>query len=286
VSRPRRRLAALVATGLAMLVMLVAGPARADNVDALIRDLKTGSDYKIRLSAALSLARLGDRRAIPAFVVALSDSDKTVRGASVVGLGKLVDGSTPASQRQEVIDALVKLTRREKSGSVKNQADKALKTIRAIDAAGPSGTGGVYVDLGPMAAKVQPSDRYKTLMRKTTERTFGKKASNFMLTWNGGPPSRKELDRRKTAGFHVDGTLTDVSVKESGASAMVSCKVSMLIATYPEKSIFGFLNGGASVTASRDAKDIELAKEDCLVAVVEDLVAKKIIPTIKIKAGP
>ena len=32
-------------------------------------------------------------------------------------------------------------------------------------------------------------------------------------------------------------------------------------------------------------EDIDLAKEDCLSAVVADLVAKKIIPTIKIKAG-
>jgi hypothetical protein len=49
--------------------------------------------------------------------------------------------------------------------------------------------------------------------------------------------------------------------------------------------VFGFLNGGASVTASSDPSDIKLAGEDCLAAVVEDLVAKKIIPTIKIKAG-
>ena len=41
----------------------------------------------------------------------------------------------------------------------------------------------------------------------------------------------------------------------------------------------------ASVTASSDPNDIKLAGEDCLAAVVEDLVAKKIIPTIKIKAG-
>ena len=124
-------------------------------------------------------------------------------------------------------------------------------------------------------------------MKSTTEKTFGDKAKGVMaITWPGGKsPSRKDLDAKKIGGYHVDGTLTELGVKEKGSSATVSCKVSMLIATFPEKSVFGFLNGGASVTASSDPQDIELAKEDCLSAVVADLVAKKIIPTIKIKAG-
>jgi hypothetical protein len=123
-------------------------------------------------------------------------------------------------------------------------------------------------------------------MKKTTEKTFGNKGKDLMIAWPGGKtPTRKDLDAKKVSGFYVDGTLTDLTVKEKGSGATVSCKVSMLIATYPEKSVFGFLNGGASVTASNDAADIALAGEDCLAAVVEDLVAKKIIPTIKIKAG-
>jgi hypothetical protein len=57
-----------------------------------------------------------------------------------------------------------------------------------------------------------------------------------------------------------------------------------LLASYPEKSIFGLLNGGASVQAS--GSDVALAREDCVSAVVEDLIAKKIVPTINTKAGP
>jgi len=59
----------------------------------------------------------------------------------------------------------------------------------------------------------------------------------------------------------------------------------MARASLPQKSGFGFLVGAAGVTASTDATDIRLAGEDCVSAVIEDLVAKKIIPTIKIKAG-
>jgi hypothetical protein len=276
-----------------LVVMLALGalaaPARADNVDTLVSDLKTGSDYKVRLSAALSLAKLGDKRAIPAFVVALSDKDKTVRGASAVALGKLIDAKTPTAQRAQVQKALEALIARETSDSVKKQAEKTLATIKAIGGTGSTPAGSVYIDIGPMSSKAEEVDNTKlrALMKKTTEKTIGSKARDvFMITWAGGKsPTRKELDAKKVAGFHVDGTLLEVTVKKKGAAATVSCKVSMLIATFPEKSVFGFLNGGASVSGSSDPSDVALAGEDCLSAVVEDLVAKKIIPTIKIKAG-
>jgi hypothetical protein len=273
------------------LLAVVAGPARADKVDVLVRELKTGGDYKIRLSAALSLAKLGDKRAIPAFVVALSDKDKTVRGAAAVALGKLIDSRTSATQKKQVARALESMIVRESSDSVKKQAEKTLASIKAISAGTSGGsvpTGSVYIDLGPMSSKSAKGDnaRLRDLMKRTTEKTFGSKGQPMLLSWPGGKsPSRKDLDAKKASGFHVDGTLTDLTVKEKGSAATVSCKVSMLIATFPEKSVFGFLNGGASVSASNDARDIALASEDCLSAVVEDLVAKKIIPTIKIKAG-
>jgi hypothetical protein len=187
---------------------------------------------------------------------------------------------------------MARMNAKESSDSVKKQAEKSLQAIKAIGGGGGSSTavasGSVYIEVGPMSSKSASGDntKLKALMKSTTDKTFKSKGSQMLLAWPGGKsPTRKDLDAKKASAFHVDGTLTDLTVKEKGAAATVSCKVSMLIATYPEKSVFGFLNGGASVTASNDATDIRLASEDCLAAVVEDLVAKKIIPTIKIKAG-
>jgi len=47
--------------------------------------------------------------------------------------------------------------------------------------------------------------------------------------------------------------------------------------------VFGFLSGGASVTASASQSDQDLASEDCVSAVMENLIANKIVPTIKSK---
>jgi hypothetical protein len=273
----------------ALVLALIAAPAiaRADNVDTLIGQLARGADYKVRLSAALSLAKLGDARAIPAFVKALnSDSDKTVRGAAAVGLAKLVDSTTEKRARKQAIDALDKASRADADPFVKKQAQKALLALRDVDDTAQVAAGGIFVDLGPMSAKPSGADKLKSLMRKTATGVFGKRASAMMLAWpGGGSPSKGQLDAKKVTAYHVDGTLTELTVKEKGASATISCKISMLIATYPEKSMFGFLNGGASVQGSSSPGDVELAKEDCVVAVVEDLVTKKIIPTIQTRSG-
>ncbi|MEZ4401983.1 MAG: HEAT repeat domain-containing protein [Kofleriaceae bacterium] len=260
--------------------------ARADNIDVLVRDVKSGSDYKVRLSAVLALAKLADARGIPALVTALSDSDKTVRGAAAVALGKLASGSTPATTRAQIKKALDALVARESVASVKQLAQRTLKKLETLDAGNAGVSGTIYVEVDQMAAKVEPAAELKALMRKTAQGTLTKKAKDFMQTWPGGKsPTKKELTARRVAGFYLDGTVNELSVKQKGAAATVSCKISMLIATYPEKSIFGMLSGTASVAGTNDPRDIELAKQDCIAAVVEDLVNTKVVPTIRTKAA-
>jgi hypothetical protein len=276
-----------VATIAALLAVLGHGaPARADNVDELIRQLEKDSSDKVRLSAALNLTKLGDPRAILALANAVgSDSDQTVRGAAAVGLGKLVTDKTKSSVKNLAISALKRAAGSDQSDLVKDQAEKALK---AIGVTGTPGGGAIYVNIGPMSSKTgnTSSDaKLKGLMVKIATKTMGKVASNMAITWPGGVPTRAQLDAKSTLGFYVDGTLNELKVKESGSLTMVSCKINMLLASFPDKSIFGLLKGGASVQASGSASEIALAREDCVSAVIEDLIAKKIVPTIKSKAG-
>ncbi len=287
----------LIALAAVLVLLGGVGTAAADNVDQLIKQLDSGSDYKVRLSAATSLAKLGDERAIPAFIKALGkDSDKTVRAAAALGLAKVITADTAAAKRTPAVTALEKASKSDKDSFVKKQAKKALDKIKklgtgggktVVDGGGGGAVeGGVYVDIGEMSAKVDEASAMKGLMRKTVEKTFTKNAKDMPTKWAGGKaPTKKQLDASKTQAFHVDGTLNALTTSVKGSSTIVTCKVNMLIATYPEKSMFGFLEGGASVQASTDPKDVALAKEDCVVAVVEDLVIKKIIPTIKTKSG-
>ena len=127
------------------------------------------------------------------------------------------------------------------------------------------------------------NDKFRSMMVKITEKTLGKVAPNMSTTWRGGTPSKSALQGKGVSGFYVDGTLNTLDIKSSGGGATISCKVSMLLADFPDKSVFGFLSGGASVTASGSESDQQLAAEDCVAAVIENLIANKIVPTIKSK---
>jgi hypothetical protein len=296
-ARIARRRGIVIEVALAALIALVMHPAtaRADNVDTLIEQLDDSSD-KIRLSAALNLAKLGDPRAIDPLIRRLkSDGEKNVRGAAAKALGTLVTDRVKGKQRDAAVKALTEAKDGDSAEFVKAQAERALDTITQGQG-GQGGTspqpkpgGGVYVNIGPMSSKTgsEADDaKLRAMMGKVATKTMSKVASNLPTTWpGGGVPSAAALSQKNVMGFFIDGTLNELKVVTSGSSATVSCKVNMLLADFPNKSIFGFLNGGAKVQASASPGDVALAREDCVSAVVEDLIAKKIVPTIKSKAG-
>jgi hypothetical protein len=280
------------ATPLVVLLTLVMGAriARADNVDTLIKQLGDSSD-KVRLAAALNLAKAGEEKAIlPLAKSLLNDSDKNVRGAAAVALGKIIK-EHPSTKYKSLATANLKTAAaNDSSDFVKTQASNALSTIGAgggttTQPTGGGGAGGIYVNVGPMSSKTTSSknDKLRALMVKTAQKTLGKVAPSMQTSWPSGTPNKGDLAKKGMSGFYVDGTLTTLDVKTSGGGATISCKVSMLLADFPDKSVFGFLNGGASVTASSSASDQELASEDCVTAVIENLITSKIIPTIKSK---
>ena len=296
VFRTARAACLRVATISALLVGLTRGtPARADNVSDLVQQLATASSDKVRLSAALNLTKLADPRAILPLVKALrNDSDETVRSTAAVGLGELVNDKTKSNIRNLAVSSLKTAAASDSSSLVRGQAAQALKAIGVTGGTPPptqtpppSG-GAIYVNIGPMAAKTGNSAtdaKLKALTVKVATKTMSKVASGMATTWPGGVPTAAQLQAKSTQGFYVDGTVNELNVKQSGSSATISCKISMLLASFPDKSIFGLLNGGASVQASSSASEIALASEDCVSAVVEDLIAKKIVPTINTKAG-
>lgn len=280
------------ALALAAIVVVALGSstARAQAVDKLAKDLESDSE-RVRLSAALNLTKLGDPKGILPLAKALgNDDDAKVRSAAAVGLGKLVPASTNKSVNNLAINALKKAASSDGSELVKAQAENALKNLGAGSTTRPptGGGGSIYVNVGPMSSKTgnaAQDPKLRTLMQKTATSTLGRVAKSMATTWKGGgTPTKSQLDGAGFQGFYVDGTLNELKVTTTGSSATVSCKISMLLASFPDKSVFGFLNGGAKVQGS--ASDIALSSEDCVAAVVEDLIAKKIVPTIQTKAGP
>ena len=251
--------------------------ARADQVDKLIGQVSGGSDYKVRLSAALNLAKIGDKRAIPVFIKALKDSDKAVRGVAAAGLGKLVTSGTSKTVRSQALAALKSSASSDGNAFVRKQAQKAYDQLKGQGGGGTVAAGSTYVNIGGMAATVSNASSIKSIMRQAVQKAFRQNASRMVIEWpGGGTPSASQLKSIKA--FHVDGTVNEIKI----SGGLVECKVSMLLATYPEKSMFGFLKGGAKVDGGGDTDG---ASADCVSAVAEDLIARKIIPTIQARAS-
>lgn len=279
-------------------LLALAHAAFADNVDTLTKQLENSSS-KIRLAAAVNLAKTEDERGIlPLAKAVSSDSDKNVRAAAAVGLGKILTKHSTSKYKAIAIKNLANAAANDSSDFVKQQADAALKLVQGKSSgtsssgttSGTSGSGGgkggIYVNVGPMSSKTSNTakdPRWRAMMVKVTEKTLTKTAPSMQTSWPGGTPTKSALSSKGASGFYVDGTLNSLDIKTSGSGATISCKVSMLLADFPDKSVFGFLNGGASVTASNSEKDQDLAAEDCVTAVIENLIANKIIPTIKSK---
>ena len=257
------------------------GGARADRVADLSRQLETDSNYKVRLAAALTLGRLGDVRALPSLIRAVDDSDKTVRGVSAAAVGRLIGGNVGEDVWQGAKRALERASKQDKDAFVRSQATKALESF------GKEATKAqarVYVQLGPMADGSGGGNAIlRTFMRDKLGQAFSHNAPEMCTKWQGGKdPDAKDLKAAGTKGaFYLDGTLTALTVERSGSSAEISCDVSLVLASYPEKSMFGFIKGGASLSTGSSDKMISGGKEECIEAVLVDLVEKKVVPAIR-----
>jgi hypothetical protein len=282
----------LIQIAVVVLALVAVRSAHAGQVETLIDQLDNDSTDKIRLSAAVNLAKLADAKAIlPLAKALLNDSDKNVRGACAVALSVLVTSSTKSSIKGLVVKNLKSALENDSSDFVKQQAQKALTAITGQAGSTPpvethpttsGGAGGIYINVGPMSSKAGNGNdaKLQALMVKIAGQTLGKVATKMKTSWPGGLPSKSVLAQKSVSGFYVDGTLNTLTAKVSGGTATVTCKVSMLLADFPDKNMFGFLNGGASVQGAASEKDQALAAEDCVSAVIEDLIAKKIVPTI------
>jgi hypothetical protein len=282
-----------------LLVVLVGAPrfAHADNVSELLKQLNDGGDRE-RLAAAVNLVRLGDPKAILPLakaVIERNEPSEEVRKVAAAGLGNLIKSSTSGTIKNLVLKNLTEAASNDSSSAVKSAASDSISRLGGSAPAGSNSNSSasstanakaVYVNVGPMSSKASQGDPKKimSMMHSTAESSL--KSTAYSVAWSGGAtPTAAQLQAKQTAGFYVDGTLNDLDVKASGSSAVITCKVSMLLAEFPSKSMFGFLNGKASVQGGSSAKDVSDAAQDCVQAVVENLIAKQIIPTIKGKTG-
>jgi hypothetical protein len=122
-------------------------------------------------------------------------------------------------------------------------------------------------------------------MRRTVQTVLDAAAWIRTDTPDGKRPTRAQLRASGTAGFFVDATVTKLSVEDDPD---ISCAVSVVVATYPEKSMFGFFNGASEALLTPGAneaapfeEEIASARRRCVADVLEFIILKQALPALR-----
>jgi HEAT repeat protein len=204
---------------------LLARPALADRVADLTRALTSDPDFKVRLTAAMVLGKLRDRRAEPALLEGLSDRNETVRGMSASALGKLGD--------PEAAPALERLSR-DRSDFVRGAAREALLLLKPPPSAPPSSRK-IGLALGAVHNKsAYGGPRIADHLRET------------LIHEIADVPALAVVDEQG-AGYVIESTIKQLNHRTTDHWVEVDCELSFIVAKLPSHGIVGTTSGGATV---------------------------------------
>lgn len=249
----RRSLRTLVGTAALVASLMVAGRARAGvSVEDLCRAVVEDPSYKVRVSAALTLGKVGGAAAVPSLIKALSDQNNSVRGIAAQSLGKIGEGSASEPLRD--------LLRRESDAFVKSQAAAAL----ALLSGGGNKHAKIYLVFGPFTGGVKSAgpDASK-IIADALAQELGKLPS-VTLSLSAG--DQHNFAKTGMLGFFIDGNITRLEDVLGGGASETNCDVKVMVARWPTKSIISWTNAGASLQSGSRPRDKESARRDCLEA--------------------
>ena len=232
------------------LCVLLAWPqvSHADRIGMQTRQLRhPATPYKLRLSAALSLAKSRDRRAISAMIFALrKDRQATVRRVAALSLTKMIDGSVRRRLRNKAIKAL-EAARKDKDKRVQRSAKRALRQLASLrGSAKPK----VFVRVpAPVDTTKQATNGARKSMHMAVKRTIRKHAPKYAQSWPSGRlPTKRQLQVAGAKAYWVGATVSKLRVRTRGGRAEIMCTVSVRI------NPWGGRDGKERIVASRSAQ--------------------------------
>jgi hypothetical protein len=276
--------------GVLAVLLCVAFPrwARADQLDRQVHHLRNGSEFKLRLSAALKLAKSHDRRAVSAMSYALiRDSQATLRRVAALSLMKMVDESVPERDRDAAIRALEHAASRDRDKKVRENAGRTLRQLRSLRGTATADTK-VFLNVGRPADLTRAAPRGTTSgMHRAVRRALRRHAPDYAQTWADGKlPTKDDLRKRGMHAYYVGASVSRLDVRKKGHRAEIKCTVSMRVNPWTgsdghERMVEGkaaSATGNGKVVAPNTKSGIASGKRDCLLAVVEQVTARQVVP--------
>ena len=248
---------------IAVAIVMMRTPAHADRITDLTRMLSSSSD-KTRISAVLSLARLGDKRAMKPLVTALHDPNAQVRAIAATALGKLRHkAALPAlkAAAQDDVDETVRKKARDAAVAVAKANNIKDATLAPAVAAVPQARAKKLSGFGRSPHAVEDHPDLFVSIKGTNDDSPGK-ADKATRKQHADILKLALQDALKTAPqvtmiaseaqrWGLDARMIDVSVVKLELvqiGGYMECAAELRLAISDEKGkLLSFLSGGAKV---------------------------------------
>jgi hypothetical protein len=279
-----------------VLLCLSASDVSADKIGSLSHKLQTSRSAKVRISAALSLAKLSDQRAIAALSKALrEDPSPAIRRISAASLGQRLRGLS-TKVRNGALVALREAARRDKDANVRSSASVAL--AKSNMGAGDGEQSAQRKARGILVGVTLPANRNRrlnsktaSLLQSTIREVIRDKAPSSVQNAPGtGMPSSQQLQRSRRAGYSVVPDVSKLKLIRRGRGVIVQCEVKMRLSPWAgegEKWVAettATVTGSGTVTSGSSSRAVSDSSQQCITAVVTQVVANQVVPFLVAKA--
>lgn len=269
--------------------VLCARIAHADAVATNVRELGRSPHYRVRLAAALTLAKSHDPRAVIALSDALEhDDNATIRRVAALALGRSVDGHTPDDARQLAVDALDRAAAHDSDDAVRTSSKRSLVAITSVRAhpSGPRPPVFVNVEAGVDQTRRAPRDAAARLAHVVQQQVA---RTGYATSWPGGLPTSAELSSARSRAFIIASTVKRLDIRRVGDQTQVACTVAIRIAPWDgrdggekwEANRAASATGSAKATTGNSQREVSGGVRDCLEAVAEDVTDRQVVPFLR-----
>lgn len=206
-------------------------------LEELTDQLENGSDFRVKVSAALQLGKSLSGEAAAPLMAALNDPNASVRAAAAAALKNLGEPSALAALRAH---------RTDKSEAVRAQVTAAIRSLEDERATGPKPKLLVKIGIMKNGSGIK-SQKIETELADSSRRKLSELPGVKVLALadeNLDPPSKLPM-------VMVTGKIQELKASREGSSIVYSAIVEYVLHTMPEQSIAAKVSGHASATATQ-----------------------------------
>jgi hypothetical protein len=227
---------------LALAQSLVGGPAGAQPTSDIIQKLAEGSDFRVRVQAALELGKTRGSASREALETALDDENAAVRAAAAAGLKVMRDPLAVAALRRHEADA---------SPAVRSQIKTTLEALQ-FAAGAPSPQGPSRPDVIVQLGKIRSSATAMTVtVLEDVARTSRQKLREL--------PGVSVMDEGKETSpssrvptIMVTGRVKQLEQSREGTTVVYLASIEFVLHKMPGQTIKGVVSGSARASGSAE----------------------------------